>query len=63
MSNGLFSSTNILQENFNTDHLTLMNIKSTSENDSLLFEAMDFSLETDRDLLEAINNVIKVYNL
>ena len=53
MSNGLFSSTNILQENFNTDHLTLMNIKSTSENNSLLFEAMDFSLETDRDLLEA----------
>lgn len=52
MSKSLFSSFDILKENFNNDHLTLMNIKSSSENDSLFFEAMNFSLETDREFLE-----------
>lgn len=56
---GLFSSANILKENFNTNHNTLMNIKSSSENDSLFFEAVGFSLDIDRDYVEANKRLYK----
>lgn len=49
----LFSSANILKENFNYNHDTLMSIKSSVENDSLFFESVDFSLSVDRDYCKA----------